>query len=189
MAKELRIFRHSLKRGEFISPEGLELIKKIIETEKIEFDYLFSSPYTRAIQTGTAILENLGIKMSKFSIVEDLACLPVEESMLGNKDFLAYWKSNPTAEIYEILDAVYTAEEISWMEEKCFCMIKTCFKNMPENTKAVAISHNPYVSLAANYICKERKYGNMKEMSFIDFTTEDADFIEEAQLIKVVQKK
>lgn len=188
MTKRLRIFRHSLKKGEFISSEGYELIKKVTEKEKFEFDYLFSSPYTRAIQTGTSILENLNLKKSNFSVVTELACMPVEEIMLTNENFMSYWKANPTAEIYEILDAVYTAKEILLMEQTCFQMIKKCLENMNENSSAIAVSHNPYGSLAANFCCGERRYGNMKEMSFIDFVAENADFIAEAQLIKVVNK-
>ncbi|MFZ4631633.1 MAG: hypothetical protein ACOYL8_00305 [Patescibacteria group bacterium] len=172
--KKLRAFRHSLKEGNFISENGYILINA--NKEKFpKTNLIFTSSYTRTVQTACAILEIIKMPKHKLMIIESLGCENVEDRICRNKIFLELYRENPDEEIYQLLKKSFSENEISEMEKDCFLSIWSCFARMKDDETAIAIGHSFFISMAANHVIGQRKYGNMEELDYIDFEKEDEE--------------
>lgn len=170
--KKLRLFRHSLKTGEFISPEGFALIEQK-KDGYFSCDKMFVSPYTRTIQTASGILAASNQKTTKIIQVDGLMAEEAVKILLGNPEFFAPYRKNSEEEIYNLLDIYFKQDEIKHMERICSFAITKCFSQMRHGEQCLAVGHNPLITLAANYFAKTRRFGNLKELEYIDFFKDD----------------
>lgn len=116
----------------------------------------------------------MGITIGEFVIVPEISCPKAEKAMLTNQDFLSFWKANPNAQLYELLDPFFTQAEICEMEAEAHLAVRDCFKQLKDGETANVVGHNPYIALAGNRNIGKRHFGNMKEMEFLDFEMDEA---------------
>ncbi len=167
----IRFFRHSLKRGEFISAEGFELIASRKEYVP-KVGKIFVSPYVRTIETAASMLMATGQKKVKIIQLESLGAPEVEAMMFSNETFIEDYMSNPAQNQYELMERHFSPQELTNMEAICAKAMKEMVPYLEEDEMAIAVGHTPYIAMGRNYFFpKEKIKDNMSEMDYLDIKT------------------
>jgi phosphohistidine phosphatase SixA len=171
--KRFRFSRHSLKKGEFISKEGFDLIeakKDLIPNVK----KIFVSPYTRTIQTAAQMMAVIGQKKAEIVQLESIGNEKVWGTMLANDALMKAYASDPSQNIYELMRKHFSSEELIEIEKESAKAIVEIIENMEDGEECIAVGHAPYIKMAYNgavemgVIKGEKCYEDMAEMDFID---------------------
>ncbi len=166
--KKIRFFRHSLKNGDFISPEGFQLIE-----EKKDFiprvAKIFVSPYVRTIQTAAHMMAITEQKKVEIIQLESIGNPEVEKEIFAHEGLMKDYKSNPKQNLYSLMRKHFGIAELAKLESKSFKMLQEIFDKMEEHEMVIAVGHSPYIFMANNCMPEtEVLTHNMSEMEYVD---------------------
>ena len=183
--RKIRVYRHSLRDGHFISPEGVDLINSVVaklQEEKLSISKVLYSSYIRSLQTAAYLAIGLGHpEMISYQIPE-LSGKKSDEIFFSNDAFMEEYQNNTGEDLTLVVRKHLNPEQISDIEEESAKTIRICFAHISHGQTAIAVGHTPYISMAADYFNERdteirvegKQFENghfcgLKEMEYIDF--------------------
>jgi broad specificity phosphatase PhoE len=169
--KTLRYMRHSLKRGSFISNEGLAYAYSMAITNipANSFTDLFYGPFFRTIQTLLAIATALGLRATVHEVIPEIGSeadgkrIQTPELLKAVENGMSEWDAFHT---------VLPAEEQESLVSSFADGIRKMFTLMPEDGHGLAVGHDLIIPLAVNRITGF-KIENLKECQFVDLVMDN----------------
>ncbi len=136
--------RHSLKKGEIIGQEGLDMLEGhelVLKDDDCLFptylyNYVFYGEYYRTCQTALALVANLDYKVRVMEPISNLS---------SNKFFEQFYQPGN---------------------------VKIAFSKMEKDTVGIGFGHDPWISYAARYFGKNNIRA-LKELEYEIFIQED----------------
>ncbi|MCU0679901.1 MAG: hypothetical protein MUF50_01170 [Planctomycetes bacterium] len=172
--------RHSLKKGEIIGQEGLDMLEGhelVLKDDDCLFptylyNYVFYGEYYRTCQTALALVANLDYKVRVMEPISNLSSNKFFEQFYqpGNDA----WKKElengtPSTEAFDkVYGKIQTTEWGMFFAEG----VKIAFSKMEKDTVGIGFGHDPWISYAARYFGKNNIRA-LKELEYEIFIQED----------------
>lgn len=186
--KKLRVYCHSFRDGEFINPEGFELIRQaaaeLKQSEIVDnLAAIFFSDYPHNLQTAAALIGELKPKQLQALQIPELSGRKLDEIFFHNPGFMAEYEAKAGTDLMLIMRKHLDPKEIARIETESAHAILSCFKHLRLRKTGIAIGHRPYISAAADYLSlnpeihiegkklpsDNSRFANLPEMGHIDF--------------------
>ncbi|HLM83862.1 MAG TPA: hypothetical protein VK254_01460 [Candidatus Bathyarchaeia archaeon] len=161
--KKLRYFRHSDKKGQFITPAGLERAKRELPIEP--YTDGFYGPLIRTAQTLLAFAEVLNWNLHIHEPIEDVGTEALEAEA-DTPEFIAAVESGLSN--FDAIISVFPHNIILGWEYTAAVAVIGMFSRMKDRGYGIAVGHDPLISLAAHYFGWGRAH-SLKTLQYVDF--------------------
>jgi len=165
--KKLRYFRHSDKKGQFITPAGLARAKRELPRET--YTDGFFGPLIRTAQTLLAFAEALDWKLRVHEPIREI-CDEIMEDQGGTPEFLSAVEDGLSN--FDAVNVSFSQDRIELIQGEAELAVIEMFVKIEDNGYGLAVGHDPLISLAAQaFGWKEPR--SLKTLEYIDFEETD----------------
>lgn len=167
--KKLRYYRHSDRKGQFITPAGLKRAKRELPIEP--YTDGFYGPLIRTAQTLLSFVEVLDWKLRIHEPILDI-CSEALEAEADTPEFIAAVESGLSN--FDAAISVFPSNIIFRWEAIAVEAVMEMFSRMKDGGFGIAVGHDPLISFAAHY-CGWGKAHSLKTLQYIDFVQKYSD--------------
>jgi len=165
--KKLRYFRHSDRKGQFITPAGLKRAKRELPIEP--YTDGFYGPLIRTAQTLAAFAQVLKWKLHIHEPIREI-CDEIMEDQGDTPEFLSAVKDGLNN--FDAANVSFSRDRIELIQGEASLAVIQMFIEIEDGGYGLAVGHDPLISFAAQSLgWKEPR--SLKTLEYIDFEQGD----------------